>query len=367
MQHRIIDLLASLADRLAMVAPNGPHGGGRIPSRRAVSQAGLRCRAGASENDRNIDMASTARTDTADDLRDRYLELLKRVLSRSDFETSFSLVRREWSPSLRSSLRDLLRRLRHGSKVGESYGAILRRWIKLLGNKIRDREFDLLKRRGYQVVTARSDEKRRGGLDWPTDAETMIGMERLDNLQYCVETVLRESIEGDLIETGVWRGGASILMRGVLAAYGVTDRTVWVADSFQGLPPPDPAYAADADSEFHKDKQLAISEETVRNNFRRYGLLDNQVRFLAGWFKDTLPSAPIEKLSVARLDGDMYESTIQALESLYPKVIPGGFVIIDDYAIRMCRQAVDDYRNENQIHDEVIMIDDKSAYWRKLP
>ncbi len=268
-------------------------------------------------------MASTTRTETVDDLRGRYLELLKRVLSRSDFETSYSLVRREWSPSLRSTLRDVLRRLRHGAEVEESYGAILRRWVKLIGIKARDMQFDRLRDRGYQVVTERRDEHRRGGLDWPSDAETMIGMERLNNLQHCVETIIHESIQGDLIETGVWRGGASILMRGVLAAYGETERKVWVADSFQGLPPPDPAYAADADSEFHKDKQLAISEETVRNNFKRYGLLDDQVRFLAGWFKDTLPSAPIEKLALARLDGDMYESTIQALESLYPKVSPG--------------------------------------------
>ena len=259
----------------------------------------------------------------------------------------------------------MLRRLRHGSHVEESYGAILHRWVRLLGHKVRDMQFDRLRDRGYQIVTERNEENRQEGLDWPSDAETMIGMERLNNLQHCVETVIQESIQGDLIETGVWRGGASILMRGVLAAYGVRDRTVWVADSFQGLPPPDPAYAADADSEFHKDKQLAISEEDVRENFRRYGLLDDQVRFLPGWFKDTLPTAPIEKLAIARLDGDMYESTIQALESLYPKLSPGGFLIIDDYAIRMCRQAVDDYRSQHTIEDEVVMIDAKSAYWRK--
>ncbi|MGO9283446.1 MAG: TylF/MycF/NovP-related O-methyltransferase, partial [Mycobacterium sp.] len=78
------------------------------------------------------------------------------------------------------------------------------------------------------------DESRRElGLDWPAEAETMIGMQRLTSLQHCVETVLGEDIPGDLIECGVWRGGACILMRAVLAAYGDKTRCVWLADSFE--------------------------------------------------------------------------------------------------------------------------------------
>ena len=79
---------------------------------------------------------------------------------------------------------------------------------------------------------------RLTGKDWPAVAPTMIGMARIDNLQHCVESVLEDNIPGDLIETGVWRGGACIFMRGLLKAHGVTDRRVWVADSFRGLPPP---------------------------------------------------------------------------------------------------------------------------------
>jgi len=74
---------------------------------------------------------------------------------------------------------------------------------------------------------------------WPSHAHTMIGLERLDNIRECLEGVLAEGVAGDLIETGVWRGGATIFMRAVLKAHGVADRTVWVADSFSGLPQPD--------------------------------------------------------------------------------------------------------------------------------
>jgi O-methyltransferase len=90
------------------------------------------------------------------------------------------------------------------------------------------------------------------------------------------------------------------------------------------------------------------------------------VVFLKGWFKDTLPTAPIERLAVLRLDGDMYSSTIEALTSLYPKLSPGGFCIIDDYgAIAGCKQAVDDFRREQGITAELQPVDWTGRYWRK--
>ena len=213
--------------------------------------------------------------------------------------------------------------------------------------------------------------KRDLGLDWPAEAETMIGMQRLTSLQHCVETVLAENIPGDLIECGVWRGGACILMRAVLAAYGDETRCVWLADSFEGVPPPDAAkYKADKLPWYslglhHAASVLAVSEAEVRANFERYGLLDDQVRFLPGWFKDTLPDAPIDRIAVLRLDGDLYESTIQALDALYPRLSPGGFCIIDDYQIKACRQAVTDYRAKHGITTEIVNIDRNGVLWRK--
>ena len=211
-------------------------------------------------------------------------------------------------------------------------------------------------------------EQRRDGRDWPADGYTMIGLQRMENLRMCVERALQEGVPGDLVETGVWKGGATIFMRAILKAYGITDRRVWVADSFAGLPPPDAEkYPADAGDTHHEfSEQLAISLERVQANFARFGLLDDQVRFLKGWFRDTLPSAPIERIAVLRLDGDMYESTMDGLVHLYPKLSPGGFLIVDDYGyIESCRQAVADYRRQHNITDEIIPVDWTGVYWRR--
>jgi O-methyltransferase len=208
---------------------------------------------------------------------------------------------------------------------------------------------------------------RRTGRDWPARAHTMIGLERLDNLQYCLQTVLEEGVQGDFIETGVWRGGACIFMRGALEAYQDRSRKVWVADSFQGLPPPNAAsYAADKGDLHHSYADwLAISRDSVAANFSRYGLLDGQVQFLEGWFSDTLHKAPIDTLAILRLDGDMYESTMQAISALYPKLSVGGFVIIDDYHLAPCAKAIHDYRAQHAITAEIQDIDGNGAYWRR--
>jgi O-methyltransferase len=218
---------------------------------------------------------------------------------------------------------------------------------------------------GMEGLDPATQAVRTVGGDWPPTAETMIGLKRLDNIEHCIRDVVSRGVPGDLIETGVWRGGACIFMRAVLKALGETGRTVWAADSFQGLPHPDPAnYPADKGDSHWSYLQLAVSLEEVKRNFERYGLLDEQVRFLAGWFRDTLPDAPIEKLAVLRLDGDMYESTMVGLRSLYPKVSPGGYVIVDDYgALANCKRAVDDYCHEAGIHPEIRVIDWTGIFW----
>ncbi len=211
-----------------------------------------------------------------------------------------------------------------------------------------------------------SEKERTDGHIWPGYAHTMVGLKRLDNLQYCVETVLQEGVAGDLIETGVWRGGSCIFMRAILAAHGITNRKVYVADSFEGLPKPDEEkYAADKGDKHYVHPFLAVSQADVQSNFQKYGLLDEQVVFLKGWFKDSLPKAPIEKLSILRLDGDMYASTIDALDNLYPKLSQGGFCIIDDYALPCCESAVTDYRAKHKITAEIKQIDWSGRYWRK--
>jgi O-methyltransferase len=131
---------------------------------------------------------------------------------------------------------------------------------------------------------------RRGG-NWPVRAQSMIGPQRLANVAACVRSVLERDVPGDLVETGVWRGGATIVMRAVLRSYDVRDRSVWVADSFEGLPLPDvDRYPLDAGDTHHTFSDLAVSLEEVRRNFARYDLLDDQVRFVKGWFRTRCPS-----------------------------------------------------------------------------
>jgi hypothetical protein len=214
---------------------------------------------------------------------------------------------------------------------------------------------------------AYDEDKRLNGKDWPPYAETMVGIKRLNNIEYLICEIIKSGIPGDLIETGVWRGGATIFMRAVLKAYNITDKVVWVADSFKGLPKPDPEkYSADRDDTHHTKSELSISIEEVKQNFMNYDLLDDQVQFLQGWFKDTLPAAPIKQLSLIRLDGDMYESTMDGLVHLYPKLAAGGYIIIDDWgAVPACKKAVVDFREQNQINDEIVVIDWGGVFWQK--
>jgi hypothetical protein len=216
------------------------------------------------------------------------------------------------------------------------------------------------------VLQDKEMERQMPGSSWPACAHSMVAMPRLDNLIHAVRTVLKENIPGDLIETGVWRGGACILMKGVLAVHGDSSRRLFVADSFEGLPAPDAAkYPKDKGDKHHVHQFLAVSKEEVEENFRKYELLDERVIFLKGWFKDTLPTAPIKQLAVMRLDGDMYESTMDALTNLYPKLSPGGFCIIDDYGLPGCKLAVDDFRAQNKISEPLEQIDYGGSFWRK--
>ena len=206
-----------------------------------------------------------------------------------------------------------------------------------------------------------------------SQAVSMLPLVRMDNLEFCIRDVIKSEVPGDLIETGVWRGGATIFMRGVLKALGVADRTIWVADSFEGLPEPDaerfPIEAkAHNGTVFKSYKHLAAGIDEVKRNFEAYGLLDEHVEFLRGWFKDTLPQAPISRLAVMRLDGDYYESTMDALENLYDKLSVGGYAIIDDYgeeAWTYCRKAVDEFRAGRGITDPLVRVDSKCWYWRR--
>lgn len=210
-------------------------------------------------------------------------------------------------------------------------------------------------------------ELRSEGRDWPKVAHTMAGLRRLENLRELAQRIIDEEIPGDFIETGVWRGGCCILMRAVLAANAIKDRKVYAVDSFDGLPPPNPnEFPHDQGLNLNLYRQLAVSLEQVKENFSRYGLLDEQVIFVKGLFQDTLPTLEAGPFALIRLDGDLYESTYVALEALYPKLSPGGFVIVDDYgAVPACQTAVFDYRTLMGIEEPIDEIDWTGVWWQK--
>lgn len=210
-----------------------------------------------------------------------------------------------------------------------------------------------------------NEEIRNEGYDFPSLAHTMIGKYRMENIRKLAEQVIKEDINGDFVETGVWRGGACIFMRAILKAYNITNRKVWCVDSFEGLPKPE--WPQDKDDKHYIQDHFSVSIEKVKSNFEKYNLLDNQVIFLKGWFKDILPKSPINQISLLRLDGDMFASTMITLQSLYNQVSSGGFVIIDDYkAIRRCGNAVDLFREKERITNPLVKIDKTGYYWRKI-
>jgi Macrocin-O-methyltransferase (TylF) len=257
--------------------------------------------------------------------------------------------------------------------------------VSLDGKRSTELYLDLLKRSLTNTIfraepDANQDETVRyvlGAINHyqQSSAVSMLPLARLDNLETCITDIIMREIPGDLVETGVWRGGATIFMRGLLKVYNVVDKLVWVADSFEGLPEPDPVKFPLESKAFHSAamttyyKHLAVGLEEVKRNFAAYNMLDEQVKFLKGWFKDTLPQAPIQKISLLRLDGDYYESTRDALVNLYDKVSVGGYVIVDDYgedSWTYCRKAVDEFRAERQIIAPMVRVDRPCAYWQKM-
>jgi O-methyltransferase len=199
---------------------------------------------------------------------------------------------------------------------------------------------------------------RAAGMDWPLQGLTMVGLRRLDDLQSCVESVVRDGVRGDVIEAGAWRGGASILMRATLDSLG-DERTVWVADSFQGFPQDAPGRLGGIDF-------LAVQLEEVRESFARFGL-ERGVEFVPGFFEETLAALAGRRWAIVRLDADTYESTRTALEALYPGLATGGYLILDDYgSFEGCRRAVEEFRARHGIAEPIEHIDFTGARWRRV-
>lgn len=181
------------------------------------------------------------------------------------------------------------------------------------------------------------------------DSYSMLGFARMMNIWDLVDRIWKEGIPGDLCECGAWRGGATILMKKLLETYDFKQpRRVFVCDSFAGFKPITHAedLKDDRSNELPKLSHVfSVSLEQVKENFRKFNVLDDSVIFVEGYFEDSLKAdRTIGPLALLRCDADLYEPTYAALDALYPKVSPGGYVIFDDYSsVPSCRQAVHDY------------------------
>jgi len=213
------------------------------------------------------------------------------------------------------------------------------------------------------VIQSNIDSKRYEGLDWPINAHTMIGIKRLNNLHNCLNTIRENKIDGDIVETGVWRGGASIFAKIYCDLYDL-NKKVFVVDSFEGLPPPE--HPEDNGDIHYTIDFLKVSLNEVKNNFSLYNCLDNNVVFLKGWFADTLPNnSEIKQISILRMDGDMYKSTMDVFDSCYEKVTLGGQIIVDDYCLPTCKKAVEFFRTQHKIINPFTIIDGCGIFWEK--
>lgn len=206
---------------------------------------------------------------------------------------------------------------------------------------------------------------RTNGEEWPYLGDSMVGSKRLDSLQAILLRVFADRIPGDFLEAGVWRGGTSVLARGVMRAYG-EDRKVFAADSFAGLPAGNTSIDP-MDKGWDGLTYLQASTAIVAETFQTYSLLDDKVVFAKGLFQHTMPAlrSIISKLAVLRIDGDMYESTADVLYNMYDKLSVGGVVIQDDWTGFPSRTACEDFFAVHHLQPAVIAIDNLSVYWVK--
>lgn len=269
-----------------------------------------------------------------------YLESLKKFLTRYGFEPQGT-----WAPLgyLANSLgpKHAVRKMIHSAEAFLLPGGVrLARWSR----------FD--------------PAKRKDGLDWPIHAETMVGLERLNQLHQALDTIEEEKIPGNILEAGVWRGGAMIFVAQYLNVWQLSGRKVFACDSFQGLPRAQKEFPVDEGDTWHSYDYLSVSLEQVQENFASYMVPMDNVVFVKGFFSESLENLDCGPLAILRMDGDMYSSTTQTLHQLFDKVSEGGFVIIDDWQLEGARKAVRDFLEARSLDPHIHEIKGAGAYFR---
>jgi O-methyltransferase len=196
---------------------------------------------------------------------------------------------------------------------------------------------------------------------------TLIGPERIANLYRLAQRIETENIPGDVVECGVCNGGsAAILAR--TATHSPLQRTVWLFDSFQGMPEvtEHDGVGADGRSAWSHVRQEVGDLARVTEVLRRVRADMSRVRIVAGWFQETFPSIAMERIAILNIDADWYESVKLCLETFYDRVVPGGFVSFDDYGHWPgCRKAVDEFFRARRLPYKLAEVDYTARWFRK--
>ncbi|MGE0821069.1 MAG: TylF/MycF/NovP-related O-methyltransferase [Candidatus Binatia bacterium] len=196
---------------------------------------------------------------------------------------------------------------------------------------------------------------------------TMVTSKNLANLYSLVQQLNRMDIQGDIVECGVWNGGSAAIM-GLACLDGdkAKTRNMWLFDSFSGLPRPG-AKDGELEKKAFFEGWNKGEIEKVKQAFRKLGVPIDHVRIIPGWFEETLKTVSLRRVSLLHIDADWYNSVKVALETLYDKVVPGGFVVLDDYGYwEGCKKALDDYIAENGLRNiSLKRVDRIGAYFQK--
>ena len=243
----------------------------------------------------------------------------------------------------------------------------------------------LLLKLGYDVVNVRARENQ-----FPPDFDdscinlvrevrpfTMTSAERIFALRESVEYIVANSIPGDIVECGVWRGGSMMVVARTLVELGATDRFLNLFDTFEGMSEPTAADRTLLDNtsaeltmrekEENNEKWCYCPVDDVKKNVFSTGYNANQVRFIKGRVEETLPEHAPDKIALLRLDTDWYESTYHGLVHLYPRLSVGGVLIIDDYGHWAgAKKAVDQYIADNGLPLLLNRVDNTGRVGQKL-
>lgn len=197
---------------------------------------------------------------------------------------------------------------------------------------------------------------------------TMVTSKNLISLYNLVQRANTQDVPGDIVECGVWNGGSAVMMASAMqdASMPVPQRSIWLFDSFQGLPPPSER-DGDAEQESYFEGWCKGDQANVERAFNTFDLPLSNVKIVPGWFNDTLHTAAVSQIAVLHIDADWYDSVKIVLDTFYDRVAPGGFVMLDDYGYwKGCDRAVADFFTERGITNITIkQTDHGGAFFQK--